>query len=81
MRVVSESNLRFHDAFKAILHLRTAVLFVLLGVSLIQRNIGDCQREVMLSEFVFVGVIMLSICGVNPYLTVGMDRINCVAHA
>ncbi len=61
----------FYEPVNAFLHLGAAVVFAVLGVRLVLRNMGDRLRVALLSAFVFAGVIMLSVSGVYHMLTSG----------
>jgi channel protein (hemolysin III family) len=59
----------FSDPVSSLSHLGGAVVFAILGVSLIRRGRGDAGRVLALSVFVFSCVLLLSLSGVYHLLT------------
>jgi len=58
----------FADPFSSLSHLVGAGVFLVLGVFLIRRGLGDVGRVASLAVFVFGGVLLLSISGVYHML-------------
>jgi len=61
----------FHEPFSAISHLLGAVVFLFLGIRLLQRGRGDRARLIFLGIYVGAGVFLLSMSGVYHMMVRG----------
>jgi len=74
----------FSDPFSSLTHLAAAVVFLILGIVLLQRGRGDRTRVISLCVFTFSCVLLLSLSGVYHLLepdTPGREVLKRLDHA
>ena len=74
----------FSDPFSSLTHLAAAVVFLILGIVLLQRGRGDRTRVISLCVFAFSCVLLLSLSGVYHLLepdTPGREVLKRLDHA